>query len=123
MSEFKPICKEISELCVSPAPWYYDEDSNDIICHLANGIRYQVAVPYIHCNEQTDGNARMMVASPLMYNALHQVTESLKFLIEGLERDGKVVPHYMKNQITEAQYALLVASEGDEFKVAKDDEQ
>ena len=67
--------KKYEELGASPAPWEEDKEAAlpDIICHLQNGIRYQVAVPYIHSDEETDANTRLICAAPDMYDALFDI--------------------------------------------------
>ena len=59
--------KKLEELGASPAPWEQDEESAlpEVICHLQSGIRYQVAVPYIHSDEETDANTRLICAGSL----------------------------------------------------------
>lgn len=62
--------KKLEELGASPAPWEIDDPwTGDIICHLKNGIEYQVATPYIHSDEETDANARLIAAAPELYDA------------------------------------------------------
>ena len=68
--------KKLEELGASPAPWEIDDPwTGDIICHLKNGIEYQVATPYIHSDEETDANARLIAAAPEMYECLREAVE------------------------------------------------
>ena len=71
--------KKLEELGASPAPWEQDEESAlpEVICHLQSGIRYQVAVPYIHSDEETDANTRLICAAPDLYAALHDLLVTL----------------------------------------------
>ena len=65
--------KDLNELNVSPAPWEYEDESNDIICHLENGIRFQVATPYIHMNSDiTEANANLIKEAPNLYKCLRE---------------------------------------------------
>lgn len=69
--------KKLEELGISPWPWEYEGDSEntnsfDVICHLASGIRYQVAAPYIHMSGMTDENARLIAAAPELYECLRE---------------------------------------------------
>lgn len=118
--------KELHELCVSPTPWEYEEETNDIICHLDNGLRFQVATPYLHMDgDSTEDNARMMCASPLMFQRLLESTNMLKNYVVGCKQNGTVVPQGVELQIQVNESALRLASEGDDFKVANesDDEE
>lgn len=69
--------KKLEELGASPAPWEQDDESAlpEIICHLQSGIRYQVAVPYIHSDEETDANTRLICAAPELYECLYEAVE------------------------------------------------
>lgn len=71
--------KMLEELGASPAPWEQDEESAlpEVICHLQSGIRYQVAVPYIHSDEETDANTRLICAAPDMYVALRELINAV----------------------------------------------
>lgn len=69
--------KKLEELGASPAPWEIDDPwTGDIICHLKNGIEYQVAVPYIHSDEETEANAHLITAAPKLYKALYELVEA-----------------------------------------------
>ena len=74
--------KKLEELGASPAPWEQDEESAlpEVICHLQSGIRYQVAVPYIHSDEETDANTRLICAAPDLYDAAFKTEAVLEKL-------------------------------------------
>lgn len=101
--------KKLEELGASPAPWEQDDESAlpEVICHLQSGIRYQVAVPYIHSDEETDANTRLICAAPALFECLREA-----IVRDCINHDGDCL-HCMNNttcQIVKWRNAIARAS-------------